>query len=73
MNSYTGVNVMIHDAYDYPDQTSGAVKDQIISPEQEVFLSLHPVPITGSKSMRSFTVSSRNCVFDDEINLAFPQ
>lgn len=71
MNSYMGMNVIIYDAYDYPDQTTNAVKEKIILPEQEVFLTLHPSPIEGSRSMKTFTVKSRNCVFDDEINLVF--
>lgn len=71
MSTYTGTTVLIHDSLDYPDQTTGAVKEKIISPQQEVFLTLHPTLIQGSKSMKSFTVSSRNCVFADEINLVF--
>lgn len=71
MNSFTGMLVLIHDSYDYPDQTTGAVKEKIVSPQQEVFITLHPTLIRGSKSMKTFTVSSRNCVFNDEINLVF--
>lgn len=71
MNSYTGTNVLIYDAYDYPDQTAGAVAEKVVLPEQEVYFTLHPTPIEGSKSMRSFAISSRNCVFKDEINLVF--
>lgn len=71
MNTYTGMTVLIHDSYDYADQTSGAVREIIISPQQEVFLSLNPTLIQGAKSMKTFTVNSRNCVFDDEIDLVF--
>lgn len=63
--------MLIHDPYDYADQTSGAVREKVISPQQEVFLTLHPTLIQGSRSMKSFTISSRNCVFKEEINLVF--
>ncbi len=71
MNAYTGIVVLISDSFDYPDEESGAVRQKIISPQQEVVLSLHPTVIRGSRSMKTFNISSRNCVFNDEINLVF--
>lgn len=71
MNSFTGTVVLIFDGLDFPDQLSGAVREKIISPRQEVYLSLHPTLIRGSRSMTSFDVDSRNCVFNHEINLVF--
>ncbi|KAG4071952.1 hypothetical protein HA402_006113 [Bradysia odoriphaga] len=71
MNAFIGTVVLIFDANDYPDQFSGAVREKIISPEQEVYLSLNPTLIRGSRSMKTFEISSRNCVFNEEINLVF--
>ncbi|XP_037037958.1 uncharacterized protein LOC119075593 [Bradysia coprophila] len=71
MNAFIGTVVLIFDANDFPDQLSGAVREKIISPQQEVYLSLNPTLIRGSRSMKTFEISSRNCVFNDEINLVF--
>lgn len=73
IDSFIGMKVLIFDTQNFPDIYNGAVQEQITVPEEEMFLTFHPVVINGSHSMKQFNAASRHCVFTDEINLIYKE
>ncbi|XP_014213203.1 sodium channel protein Nach-like [Copidosoma floridanum] len=63
----SGWKITIFNSGDYPDNTSGGVSDALISPGTENFLELNAVSFYSEKSVRSFEVNERKCIFNDEI------
>lgn len=73
IDSFIGTKVLIFDTQNFPDIYSGALQERILKPEEEMFLTFHPVVINGSGSMKQFNAASRHCVFTDEINLIYKE
>lgn len=71
LHSNMGVHILIFDPANYPDQTSGAVKEKFLGVGEEMFLTVAPQPNNGSEEMRKYNRQSRNCVFADEIPLIY--
>lgn len=71
LHSNMGVRILVFDPEDFPDQTSGAVKEKFIGVGEEMFLTVAPSPNHGSHEMRKYNRKARNCVFADEIALLY--
>lgn len=71
LHSNQGVRIMVFDPENFPDQTSGAVKERFLGVGEEMFLTVAPQPNNGSAEMRKLDRRRRNCVFDDEIALIY--
>lgn len=71
LNSNIASFIYVFDSLDFPDEESGATVQQILSPGQEMFISLHPQPVVGSDEMRDVPSSSRKCVFKNEERLVY--
>lgn len=71
LHSNMGVHIMVFDPANFPDQTSGAVKEKFIGMGEEMFLSVAPQPNNGLEEMRKYDRRTRNCVFADEISLIY--
>lgn len=71
LHSNVGTRILVFSTQNFPDQTSGAVKEKFIEVGEEMFLSVSAMPIHGSEDIRTYDQSARNCVFDDEIRLIY--
>lgn len=71
LHSNQGVHILVFDPENFPDQTSGAVKERFLGVGEEMFLTVAPQPNNGSEEMRDLDRRRRNCVFDDEIALIY--
>lgn len=71
MHSNVGTRIMVYDPRNFPDSTSGAIKEKFIGRHEEMFLSIRPMPVNGSVAMKHYSKETRNCVFEDEIALMY--
>lgn len=71
LHSNIGTRILVFSTQNFPDQTSGAVKEKFIEVGEEMFLSVSAMPIIGFEDIRSYDQTARNCVFDDEIHLIY--
>lgn len=71
LHSNVGTRILVFSPLDFPDQTSGAVKEKFLGVGEEMIMSLEPMPITGSDEIRAYDRRARRCVFDDEIRLTY--
>lgn len=69
LNSNLASFIYIYDPMDYVYQSSGAITERIISPGQELFMSIYPQLVTGTQAMRSIEPDVRGCLFPDEKHL----
>ncbi|XP_078047572.1 sodium channel protein Nach-like [Augochlora pura] len=61
-----GFKVMVFRPRHYPDTNSGGVTEVLLAPLTKGYLILTALGLTGSDSVRSYPVRTRNCVFGDE-------
>lgn len=64
--SLYGIEVLIHDAEDFPQ---ASVTSGIAQPGRELTLSIVPSVISSTPNLRGVSVSERQCYFSDEQNL----
>lgn len=62
-NSFYGVNVMIHDAEDFPDTS---VSHVVVQPGEDVSIAIIPRVIMSNPEVRTLPPAQRNCLFYDE-------
>lgn len=65
-DSFDGINVMIHDAEDFPDTT---VSHVVVQPGEDVSVAIIPRVVISNPEVRSLPPEQRNCWFPDEQTL----
>ncbi|CAK9830943.1 Pickpocket protein 28 [Anthophora retusa] len=63
----TGWKVTIFNPFDYPDMSSGGVFEMLVSPNMHRSVEIQAIMFYSSKSIVSFPVEKRDCVFADEM------
>nr|XP_033328780.1 sodium channel protein Nach-like [Megalopta genalis] len=58
--------VMVFGPRHYPDANSGGVTELLLAPLTKGYLILTALGLSGSDSIRSYPVGTRNCIFGDE-------
>lgn len=71
LHSNIGTRILVFSPLNFPDQTSGAIKEKFLGVGEEMIMTLEPIPITGSDEIRAYNRRARRCVFDDEIRLTY--
>lgn len=71
LHSNIGTRILVFSPMNFPDQTSGAIKEKFLGVGEEMIMSLEPIPITGSDEIRTYDRLARRCVFDNEIRLTY--
>lgn len=67
MKNIFGFTVQIFNNHDFCDITTGAVHEQIIDVNEEVFMRLRVSTLKGDESIRPYTKEQRQCLFEDEM------
>ncbi|CAK9806122.1 Sodium channel protein Nach [Anthophora quadrimaculata] len=62
-----GWKVTIFNPFDYPDMTSGGVFETLVSPKMHRSVEIQAIMFYSSRSILSFPVEKRDCVFADEM------
>lgn len=70
-HSNVGARVLIHDLGNFPDHISSSLSQKFIGIGEEMFLTLIPLPVHGSETMRQYSLASRDCAFSGEIALIY--
>lgn len=63
-NSYYGVAIMVHGFEDFPSLSHKTVIGQ---PGNDVTVAVIPTVVVSEPSIRSLSLSQRNCFFEDEV------
>lgn len=71
MHSNVGTRVFIHDFGNFPDHISSSLQQKFIGIGEEMFLTMIPLPVHGSETMRQYSLASRDCAFAGEITLVY--
>lgn len=71
LHSNVGTRILVMAPLNFPDQTSGAIKEKFLGVNEEMIMTLAPIPIIGSDEIRAYDRRARRCVFDDEIRLTY--
>lgn len=71
LDSNLATYVYVFETLDFPHKRSGAITERIISPGQELFLSIHPKSIIGLDGVKNINKKLRGCVFSDEQLIQF--
>ncbi|XP_046490649.1 sodium channel protein Nach isoform X1 [Neodiprion pinetum] len=66
-----GWKIIIFNAEDYPDNPSGGVIEQMISPSTETYLRLEAIVFFTPDEIISYPVQKRKCIFNTELQKLF--
>ncbi|XP_046433667.1 sodium channel protein Nach-like isoform X2 [Neodiprion fabricii] len=66
-----GWKIIIFNAEDYPDNPSGGVIEQMISPSTETYLRLEAIVFFTPDEIISYPVRKRKCIFNTELQKLF--
>lgn len=64
--SHYGHSVHLFDPHDYPDMATGYLQQRFIKPNVETMVELFASTVVATESLRLFSPSQRNCLFQDE-------
>ncbi|XP_048512799.1 sodium channel protein Nach-like [Athalia rosae] len=66
-----GWKIIIFDSEDYPDNPSGSVIEQMISPSTETYLRLDAILFCTPDDIINYPVEKRKCIFNTELQKLF--
>lgn len=64
--SFLGTIVYLFASTDFLDEATGGLIQRMCQANEEVFISVDIMPVTGSKLMKSVSPDLRECLFTDE-------
>lgn len=65
------LQVVLFNSEDYPDNPSGGVIEQIISPSTETYLRLDAILFFTPEEIINYPVQKRKCIFNTELQKLF--
>ncbi|XP_030746443.1 pickpocket protein 28-like [Sitophilus oryzae] len=66
-----GVTIKVFLPTDFPDVSSGSLREVIVKEQSEVFIKLEPYSLRSQDTIRAMPQSLRKCKFADEENIGF--
>ncbi|XP_014481168.1 PREDICTED: sodium channel protein Nach-like isoform X2 [Dinoponera quadriceps] len=66
-----GFKISVYNPLDYPDMTSGYVRDVLVSPKTEAYINLDAIVFDSAEDVQKYDVQERDCLFQTEQSKIF--
>ncbi|XP_032686205.1 sodium channel protein Nach-like isoform X2 [Odontomachus brunneus] len=66
-----GFKISVYDPLDYPDATSGNVREILVSPKMETYIDLDAIIFDSTENVQKYDIQERDCLFQTEHSKIF--